>query len=146
MVTIDHVPRDRKPQRLRHRLAAQAAAVTGASYRVDTLKEPARGRDGKLKLTVAKDRLGNRPKGSVAAEIHLHASEDGSLRIELAISEAQAATERGEKFRPTHLMERVSRYLEGVPAASQRAVICKSVSGKTDAPAWPSNASSRRGS
>lgn len=133
VVTIDHVPKDKEaPSAYAIGSQRKRAAVTGASYRVDTLKEPARGRDGKLKLTVAKDRLGNRPKGSVAAEIHLHASEDGSLRIELAISEAQAATERGEKFRPTHLMERVSRYLEGVPAASQRAV-CKSVSGKTDA-------------
>ena len=38
-----HRPRAQRqgsPQRLRHRLAAQGAAVTGASYRVDTLKEP----------------------------------------------------------------------------------------------------------
>ncbi len=133
VVTIDHVPKDREaPSAYAIGSQRKRAAVTGASYRVDTLKEPARGRDGKLKLTTAKDRLGNRAKGSIAAEVHLHASDDGSLRIELAVSEAQAATERGEKFRPTHLMERVSRYLEGVPAASQRAV-CKSVSGKTDA-------------
>ena len=54
--------------------------------------------------------------------MHLHASDDGSLRIELAVSEAQAATERGEKFRPTHLMERVSRYVEAT-RRNRRAIV-----------------------
>lgn len=124
VVTIDHVPKDKEaPSAYAIGSQRKRAAVTGASYRVDTLKEPARGRDGKLKLTTAKDRLGNRAKGSIAAEVHLHASDDGSLRIELAVSEAQAATERGEKFRPTHLMERVSRYVEATPGATRRAIV-----------------------
>lgn len=132
VIVIDHVPKDTEaPKSYAIGSQRKRAAVTGAAYRVDTLKEPSRGKDGKLKLTVAKDRHGNRPKGAIAAEVHMLAGEDGSLRIVLQPSDATLAAERGEKFRPTVLMERVSRYLESVPNASQRA-ICKAVAGNTN--------------
>jgi hypothetical protein len=96
------------------------AAITGASYRCDTITSPARGKDGKLKLVVRKDRLGTRPKGATAAEVHFI---DGTpLRIELRVSDAQIAAERGEKWRPTVLMERVSKWLEYNPGASRREI------------------------
>lgn len=131
VIVLDHVPKD-KDAPTSYAIGSQRkrAAVTGAAYRVDTLKEPAKGRNGKLKLTVAKDRPGNRPKGSVAAEVDV-LSGANSVRIELHLSDAQAAAEAGEPFRPTVLMERVSRYLESVPGASVRA-ICRDVTGKTD--------------
>jgi hypothetical protein len=100
--------------------------VTGAAYRVDTLKEPAKGRDGKLKLSVAKDRPGNRAKGTTAAIIDLHSTAAG-VQLVVHLEEHQ-----GEAFRPTVLMERVSRHLERlVDGASQRS-ICRDVTGKTD--------------
>lgn len=132
VIVIDHIPKDTEaPKSYAIGSQRKRAAVTGAAYRVDTLKESAKGRDGILKLTVAKDRHGNRPKGSVAAEVHMLSGRDGALNIELRPSDAQMAADRGEKFRPTVLMERVSHYLESVPGASQRAV-CKAVAGKTD--------------
>ena len=122
VVVLDHVPKDKDaPSSYAIGSQRKRAAVTGAAYRVDTLKEPAKGRNGKLKLTVAKDRPGNRPKGAVAAEVDVLSSAHG-VRIELHISEAQAAAEHGQPFRPTVLMERVSRYLETVPSASARNV------------------------
>lgn len=132
VLILDHVPKDKEaPSAYAIGSQRKRAAVTGAAYRVDTLKEPAKGRDGKLKLTVAKDRFGNRPKGSVACEVRI-GSTGAAVTIELAVSDAQAAAEHGERFRPTVLMERVSRHLETVPTASQRSV-CRDVSGKTEA-------------
>lgn len=123
VIVLDHVPKSTDaPSAYAIGSQRKRAAVNGAAYRVDTLKEPAKGRDGKLKLTVAKDRLGNRPKGSVAAEVDLISGEAGALSIALHLSEAQAAAAAGERFRPTVLMERVSRWLEVHPHSSQRAI------------------------
>lgn len=128
IITLDHVPKNQDGQLL-FSIGSQRkrAAITGASYRVDTLKEPAKGKDGKLKLTVAKDRPGNRPKGSVACHIDLK-SIDGRLEIEAAL-EGPSVSADGT-FRPTVYMERVSRWLEDHPGATVRE-IREGVTGKT---------------
>ena len=127
VVVLDHVPKDKDaPSAYAIGSQRKRAAVTGAAYRVDTLKEPAKGRDGKLKLSVAKDRPGNRAKGTTAAIIDLHSTAAG---VELVV---HLEEHQGEAFRPTVLMERVSRHLERlVDGASQRS-ICRDVTGKTD--------------
>jgi hypothetical protein len=121
VLLLDHVPKNVDNRDMEIGSQRKQAAITGASYRCDTITSPAKGRDGLLKLVVRKDRLGNRPKGSVAAEVHI-LERDGPLTIELKVSESQAATERGERFRPTHLMERVSRWLELHPGATVRQI------------------------
>ena len=128
VITLDHVPKNQEGQLL-FSIGSQRkrAAITGASYRVDTLKEPAKGKDGKLKLTVAKDRPGNRPKSSVACHIDL-ISVDGKLEIK-AMLEGPSVSADGT-FRPTVLMERVSRWLEDHPNATAREVR-DGVTGKT---------------
>lgn len=121
VVVLDHVPKDREaPSAYAIGSQRKRAAVTGAAYRVDTIKEPAKGRDGKLKLTVAKDRPGNRAKGTTAAIVDVR-SGDG-VELHLHVSDATAATEEGARFRPTVYMERVSRYLEDNPGAGRRTV------------------------
>lgn len=132
VIVLDHVPKAQDaPSSYAIGSQRKRAAITGASYRVDTIKEPAKGRDGKLKLTVAKDRLGNRPKGSVAAQVDVVSTGD-AVELRFAISDAQAAAAAGERFRPTVLMERVSRFIEDAPGASKN-VTLKAVSGKRDA-------------
>ncbi len=95
---------------------------------MDTVVEPAKGKNGQIKLTVAKDRFGNRPKGSTAAVADIVSTET-SVTISLHLTEAQEAKQRGETFRPTVLMERVSRYIESNPGASKRQTE-KDVTGK----------------
>ena len=130
IVVLDHVPKDKDaPSSYAIGSQRKRAALNGAAYRVDTLKEPAKGRDGKLKLTVAKDRLGNRPKGSTAAEVDIISTE-GSVRLVLHPSDAQAAAEAGAKFRPTVLMERVSKYLEAAPMPVTQRNVERGVTGK----------------
>ena len=132
VVLLDHIPKATDAPQL-YSIGSQRkrAAINGASYRIDTLREPAQGRDGKWKLTVAKDRIGNRAKGTTAAIVDVTSTAD---RIELYfhLTEAQEAEAKGERFRPTVLMERVSRYLEEHPGASQKNVI-DDVAGKTGA-------------
>jgi hypothetical protein len=131
VVVLDHVPKDKEaPSAYAIGSQRKRAAVTGAAYRVDTIKEPAKGRDGKLKLTVAKDRPGNRPKGSIAAEVEVRSGAD-KVTIELHVSETQATTESGGRFRPTVLMERISRYVEINPGCSKR-VMLEAVQGKRE--------------
>lgn len=123
VLVLDHVPKDKDaPSSYAIGSQRKRAAVTGASYRVDTIREPAKGRDGALKLTVAKDRPGNRPKGSVAAIVDLQ-SIDGEVVIELHLSDAQVAEAAGEKFRPTVYMERVSRWVEINPRQPKRQLV-----------------------
>lgn len=132
VTALDHVPKD-KDAPAGYAIGSQRkrAAVTGASYRVDTPREPAKGRDGKLRLTVAKDRPGNRAKGTTAAVVDIESEDGGALTMRFHLTDAQAAEMAGERFRPTVYMERVSRWLEMHPGASQRA-IAKGASGKTD--------------
>jgi len=129
VLMLDHVPKANDvPASYAIGSQRKLAAITGASYRCDTVIEPAIGKPGKFRLVVAKDRLGNRAKGSTAAEMHFDTDGD-DLTIRLTVSEYQAAHDRGERFRPTVLMERVSRWLELNPGSSQRQ-IRESVEGK----------------
>ena len=125
IIALDHVAKNQEGQQL-FSIGSQRkrAAVTGASYRVDTLKEPAKGKDGRLKLTVAKDRPGNRPKNTIACHVDMK-SADGALTITATHEQTNG------EWLPTHLMERVSRWLEDHPAASTREVTT-SVSGKQE--------------
>jgi hypothetical protein len=132
VVLLDHIPKaNDAPQLYSIGSQRKRAAINGASYRIDTLREPAQERDGKWKLTVAKDRIGNRAKGTTAAIVDVTSTAD---RIELYfhLTDAQEAEAKGERFRPTVLMERVSRYLEEHPGASGRNII-DDVPGKTGA-------------
>jgi hypothetical protein len=131
VVLLDHIPKATDAPQL-YSIGSQRkrAAINGASYRVDTLREPAQGRDGKWKLTVAKDRIGNRAKGTTAAIVDVTSTE-GSIGLYFHMTDAQEAEAKGERFRPTVLMERISRYLEDNPGASGRS-IAKDVEGKTD--------------
>jgi hypothetical protein len=131
VLLLDHVPRNPDNRDMEIGSQRKQASITGCSYRCDTITSPAKGKDGILKLIVRKDRLGNRSKGSTAAEVHILEAH-GPLRIELRVSEAQAAADRGERFRPTHLMERVSRWLELHPGSTRR-MIETDVTGNRDA-------------
>jgi AAA domain len=132
VLMLDHVPKNGEtPATFAIGSQRKLAAISGAAYRCDTLIEPAIGKAGKLRLVVAKDRLGNRAKGTTAAEVRFQPGQGTALTIELHISEAQAAHERGEKFRPTVLMERVSRWLELNPGASVNKIV-EGVEGKRE--------------
>lgn len=123
VVLIDHVTKA-KEERGRFAIGAQhkLAALDGAAYTFEVAKPFGRGRDGLVKVTVAKDRPGAIraiATGKRIADMHVTATGDG-LTIELRPPET--ATESDGTFRPTHLMEKVSRWLDTFPGASSRAI------------------------
>lgn len=130
---LDHVTKDRNG-RGRYAIGAQhkLAGLSGAAYSSEVIHPFGRGMAGLSRLTVTKDRPGFvRPHsvyGKGAGAVRLVSSpEDGS--VEIRIEPAEDVTDEG--FRPTTLMERVSRWLEDNGEQSQSAVE-RSVTGKTE--------------
>lgn len=74
VVLLDHVPHADKERLAPIGSQRKAAAVNGCQYLLTTIAEMARGRVGKARITVAKDRTGTRPKGTIAAELLLDAT------------------------------------------------------------------------
>jgi hypothetical protein len=118
VLLIDHVPKDNERSPL-YGIGSQRkrAAIDGASYMVEVVKPFAVGTDGLLRLVTAKDRNGNFPTGSVAAEAGIKSAEGGGVAID--IRAPQGRDESGRVVRPTVVMEKISRYLEGKPATDE---------------------------
>jgi hypothetical protein len=116
VVLVDHVVKD-AGGRGRYAIGAQhkLAGIDGAAYSIETIRPFGRGMTGLSRLTVTKDRPGyvrpNAYLGKGAGDVHLVSSpEDGSVRVR--IEPAAGAEQREDGWRPTYLMERVSRYVE----------------------------------
>jgi len=142
VLVIDHVPKaEDAPKGYAIGSQRKLAAITGAAYLIETLQEPARGVDGTLKMTVAKDRLGARPKDSTAALVHVRTNASGAVRLTFVAPRTDVtadATEAGGAgaevvFRPTGLMERVSTWLESVPRGASQRGVRGAVTGKDQA-------------
>jgi len=129
---IDHVTKDRET-RGRFAIGAQhKLAAVDVSYRLDVLEPFGREREGLVKVTVTKDRAGyvrGHAEGDRIALLRL-SSRDGEVSVTLDPPDGQGD---GGSFRPTHLMERVSRALEGAPDGLGLNAIRSSVKGNNDA-------------
>ena len=115
VLMIDHVVKDRE-NRGRYAIGAQhKLAGVDCAYSVSVIEPFGRGRDGRVKVTVTKDRPGHvrsfADEGRVA-EARLCSHDDGSVTVTLEAPEGAAA------FRPTTLMERVSRAVEDEPGSA----------------------------
>lgn len=110
VIVIDHVVKDESTRGLwPGGSQRKKAAINGAAFMATPIKELGRGVEGRLKLTTSKDRSGNHRTGTKAGEFVLDGT--GAGRLRWRFEQAEHLTE-GEVFRPTVLMERVSRYLE----------------------------------
>ena len=105
-----------------HRVAAEARSDRRAAYVADVKVAPTKTADGHVRLICAKDRHGTHQRDHMVADVHIR-NLDGGVRLHLA---APATT-----FRPTVLMERVSRFLEETPTSSLRGVH-RGVTGKNE--------------
>ncbi|MDP9406580.1 MAG: AAA family ATPase, partial [Actinomycetota bacterium] len=132
VVLLDHVVKDRE-QRGRYAIGAQhKLAGIDAAYTVKVITPFGRGREGKVKLTVAKDRPGHVRGFAVerkdAAVIRLISDEDGAVRVVVEPPDAAAPP----AFRPTTLIEKLSKAVEAEPGLTTNGVI-EAVGGKKDA-------------
>ena len=122
VVTIDHVTKS-KDNRGSYAIGAQAkrADIDGCALMVEVVQAFGRGMTGRLRLTVSKDRPGHVRAISSGAKnagtAVLESRDDGTVQARVEAPDLRPVEERGP-FRPTVLMERVSRYLEQVPSDS----------------------------
>lgn len=130
VVEIDHVGRDREA-RGRYSIGAQhKLAGVDVAYTLEVVEPFARGREGRVKVKVHKDRPGfvrEHAEGALIATMRLTSHIDGSVGVAL-----EPPTERGAAFRPTYLMERVSVALEEAPGGMSKRAIRAAVSGRND--------------
>lgn len=122
VVLLDHVTKD-STARGRYAIGAQhKLAGVDVAYTLEVAEPFGRGRNGLSRLSVKKDRPGHvRQHGDSTgrvAELRLASHTDGTVTATLdAPGDSSAAP-----FRPTVLMERVSRALEDTPGLSKTAI------------------------
>lgn len=123
VVQIDHVTKDRET-RGRYALGGQhKLAGIGVAFTVEALTVPSRTRAGLLKVRVTKDRHGHvraHAQGDVIALAHITPI-DGGKRVTVTLDPPDSRNESGE-WRPTTLMEKVSRFVESEPGSTLNAV------------------------
>lgn len=137
VVYIDHLPKNKEAQG-KGGIGAQAkrAMTTGCALRVDVVQEFGRGMTGRLKLTVDKDRAGHVRAISAGAKIAgqavlVSAADGSSVDLYIEAPDLRPASERGP-WRPTHLMEKVSRFLETVSGGASGRDVTNNVQGKAE--------------
>jgi KaiC/GvpD/RAD55 family RecA-like ATPase len=134
VVQIDHVVKDHE-QRGRHAIGAQhKLSGIDVAYAIEVVKPFGRGLDGVASITVTKDRPGHVRPHCLIAKTPGHRlvgqmkviSEGGRIGIAIEPGEPEVTA----TFRPTFLMEKVSRALEPVDGGLSKNGIENLVGGK----------------
>jgi AAA domain len=113
VLEIDHVTRDPQARGRFSLGAGHKLAGVAAAYIAETLVQPNRRRSGRFKLRLVKDRHGHVGNRGPIGLVHIEPS-DGGRRVVVRVEPPDGKGVSGE-FRPTALMERVSRVLEEAP-------------------------------
>lgn len=120
VLQLDHVTKDREG-RGRYAIGAQhKLAGIDVAYSLRVLEPFGRGVSGSVRVDVEKDRPGHLralAEGKWLATMRVESKPDGKLAISLERPEAGSGI-----FRPTVLMERVSRALEAEPGLTTNAI------------------------
>jgi AAA domain len=131
VLVLDHVAKDPANQRGSVGGGHKLAAIDGVSYRIDAVSPFGRGSTGLLRMKLAKDRPGylrgalGSGREPAAAEVSIDAANPDALVVEI-----RPPTGAAGPFRPTHLMESVSRLIEGAEEPPSRRRIEEDVPGK----------------
>jgi hypothetical protein len=125
VLLLDHVAKEREGRGL-WAIGSQRklAAIDGAAYMLEVGVAPTRTVDGHVRLICAKDRHGTHQRGHQVAQVDITPTGEHTT---ITVHPPAGAT--GEPFRPTVLMERVSRYLEEHGPCSKRETL-RNVEGK----------------
>lgn len=120
VLLIDHVTKDRET-RGRYAIGAQhKLAGADVAYGLEVIKPFGRGQEGRVKITLKKDRPGHlrqHAESGHIADMRLASGPDGAVEIEL-----RAPERTGDTFRPTTLMERVSKAIEAEPGLTKTGI------------------------
>lgn len=130
VLLLDHVTKD-TDNRGRWAIGSQRklAGITGIAINATTITAFSKDRPGRIKLTCAKDRPGNHHVGATLAEITVTPHQN-TLKIEAHPPQTTTHSDQtGDQFRPTHIMETISRLLETAGPTSKN-TICKTIKSK----------------
>jgi hypothetical protein len=133
VVTIDHVPKS-KDNRGNYAIGAQAkrADINGCAIAVEVTLPFGRGMNGELNLKVTKDRPGavreHSKEAKFAGTVELKSTHDGM--VTMVIHSPQNTS--GDRTRPTHLMEQVSKTLESATSPLSKNAVEKAIKGKAE--------------
>ena len=113
---IDHVTKS-SDTRGRYAIGSERkiSGIDGAAYMVDLLAPFGRGKTGRVKLSVSKDRGGHVDEHAnttrVVAEVVLRSSPDGSITTTVEAPKTSSAVNSA----PTYIMENISKMIESQP-------------------------------
>lgn len=136
VLLIDHVTKDRENQG-QHAIGAQhkRAMISGASYKLEVIEPFGKGRTGRARIIVTKDRpgavRGTAIGGRNVGTMQLGSPLNGPAHI--VLRHFTDDPEHPTTFRPTALMEKISRAVEDLNAANEQptqAAILRDVGGK----------------
>jgi hypothetical protein len=100
------------------------SGMDGASYQFDIITPFGRGKTGKAKITVSKDRCGyvrqHEGPGKVIAIMELKSWPDGGVSASLEVPEANSSSDG--TFRPTFLMQKLSEAITANPGLTKNAL------------------------
>lgn len=123
VITIDHLPKSTEARTTGYAIGsiAKKRMIRGAYLRADVKLQPAPGQRGIVTLRIEKDTAGELRKasgGGYAGELVLDSTEPHITRW--SINRETAPKNADGTFRPTHLMEAISRYVEDNDQATFR--------------------------
>jgi hypothetical protein len=127
-IIIDHVV---KASQERGKFAIGSERKLGSSdvhLGFDTIQPISRGTSGKYKITTHKDRGGCLPRGHTA-DFHLESDPD-THQISWKVTSPEVTVDEEGYFRPTHLMEKASVFLELQPEPVTRNTVTDAIGGR----------------
>jgi hypothetical protein len=136
-VSLDHVVKN-GDNRGRYAIGGvhKLNIVTGAGYTLENRQPFGIGVTGRSTLKIAKDRPGqldaNALPGRWYGDLVLASNADGTAEVLIESPQQRVAEREATPFRPTNLMEKVSRYLETEDGPRSQNQILTNVSGKRD--------------
>ena len=109
VVTVDHLTKDAANRTRGARGAGAKLQLVDVSYTVKLTKSFSKTREGDFKITCAKDRFGTFGIGETVADVTVTPYLDDSVTIHVG---TPATVDPEKPFRPTRIMENISRALE----------------------------------
>lgn len=137
VITIDHLPKSSEARTTGYAIGsiAKKRMIRGSYLRAEARTQPAPGQIGRITLRIEKDTAGELRKasgGGYAGTLTLDSTESETHGISRwSINREEAPKNDDGTFRPTRLMEAISKYVEDNDQCSQRDIE-SDVSGKSN--------------
>lgn len=125
VITIDHLPKSTEARETGYAIGsiAKKRMIRGVYLRADARLQPAPDQIGKITLRIIKDTAGEVRRtsaGGYAGTFTLDSTQPGVTTWDIGREDAAIGSDG--QFRPTHLMEAVSRYIEDFDQATAREI------------------------